>query len=575
MKKINKLFLIIAFVFAGYSCDLTDLDQLNNPNAVTAENADLDLYWNAIQTSFASWWAGNQWPMLQVTRIECMTWGSTYENAYTPGSFNGSWNGAYAGLVPDIDAMNAMATEKESWIHVGAGKILKGYILQMLVDKHGDIPYTEAWKGTENAQPNFDSQTAVYDVAAGLYDEAIADLNKTAIGAPGVDIYYGASAAKWIKLANTLKFRMALNKGDAGGIASALGAGVIQASSDDWTFTYGTNRSNPNSRHPWYSGAYEAWASSYTSNYFKWELMEEKGIPDPRLRYYYKRQDLDASDEDLFTLDCVVVGTEPLWYRDPYVNAYGVTTNWPFCLGSNAVEADPKNAKGYWGRDHGNDDGTPPDGQKRTARGIYPASGMYDDGNAATGVFGSGYGHTQRSGTTGGGGDGHQPMLMASHVYFMRAEAAQDGLSSENARDMLETAIRQSIDEVMSYSAGWGTVGDLNGDGVGAVPEARNINSYVNYVLNAYDAAGDSEAKLNIIVKEYRLACMGNGIEPYNSMRRTGHPTEMQPSMKAASAGTFPRLFPYPSDVTNLNANAPVRTGLGEKVFWDRAGSLN
>ena len=101
---------------------------------------------------------------------------------YTPGSFNGAWNGAYAGLVPDIDAMNLMATEKESWIHVGAGKILKGYVLQMLVDKHGDIPYTEAWQGTENAQPNFDSQTAVYDVAGGLYDEAIADLNKTAIG---------------------------------------------------------------------------------------------------------------------------------------------------------------------------------------------------------------------------------------------------------------------------------------------------------------------------------------------------------------------------------------------------------
>ena len=107
------------------------------------------------------------------------------------------------------------------------------------------------------------------------------------------------------------------------------------------------------------------------------------------------------------------------------------------------------------------------------------------------------------------------------------------------------------------------------------MPEDRNINSYVNYVLNAYDAASDSEAKLNIIVKEFRLACMGNGIEPFNSMRRTGHPLEMQSSMKAASAGTFPRLFPYPSDVTNLNANAPVRTGLGEKVFWDRAGALN
>jgi hypothetical protein len=200
---------------------------------------------------------------------------------------------------------------------------------------------------------------------------------------------------------------------------------------------------------------------------------------------------------------------------------------------------------------------------------------MYDDGNAATGVFGSGYGHTQRGGTTGGGGDGHMPMLMSSHVYFMRAEAAQDGLSSENARDMLEAGLRRSIEETMSYSAGWGTVGDLNGDGVGGIPEERSINNYVNYVLNAYDAAADSEAKLNIIVKEFRLASMGNGVEPYNAMRRTGHPTEMQSSMKAASAGTFPRLFPYPSDVTNLNANAPVRTDLGEKVFWDRAGVLN
>tara|TARA_B110000014_G_scaffold45177_1_gene29918 strand:- start:1476 stop:3203 length:1728 start_codon:yes stop_codon:yes gene_type:complete len=575
MKKTNKLFLIIAFVFAGYSCDITDLDQLNSPNAVTAENADLDLYWNAIQVGFSGWWSGNQTPMSQVARIECMTWGSTYENAYTPSSFNGSWNYAYSGLVPDIDAMILMASEKESWIHVAAGKTLKGYILQMLVDKHGDVPYTEAWKGTENPQPNFDGQQSVYDVAAGLYDEALADLGKTAIGAPGVDIYYGSSAAKWTTLVNTLKFRMALNKGDGAGISAALAAGVIDAMSEDWKFQYGTNRSNPDSRHPWYGGAYESYSGPYLSNYFMWEMHEEKGIIDPRVRYLYKRQDLDASNEDLFTLDCVVTGTEPLWYRDPYVNAYGVTTSWPFCLGSNLVEADAFNAKGYWGRDHGNDDGTPPDGQKRTARGIYPGAGMYDDGNAATGVFGSGYGHTQRGGTTGGGGDGHMPMLMSSHVYFMRAEAAQDGLSSENARDMLEAGLRRSIEETMSYSAGWGTVGDLNGDGVGGIPEDRSINNYVNYVLNAYDAAADSEAKLNIIVKEFRLASMGNGVEPYNAMRRTGHPTEMQSSMKAASAGTFPRLFPYPSDVTNLNANAPVRTDLGEKVFWDRAGVLN
>ena len=59
MKKLNKLYLIVAFMFVGYSCEITDLDQLNNPNAVTAENAGLDLYWNAVQTSFGGWWYGN------------------------------------------------------------------------------------------------------------------------------------------------------------------------------------------------------------------------------------------------------------------------------------------------------------------------------------------------------------------------------------------------------------------------------------------------------------------------------------------------------------------------------------
>ena len=58
-------------------------------------------------------------------------------------------------------------------------------------------------------------------------------------------------------------------------------------------------------------------------------------------------------------------------------------------------------------------------------------------------------------------------------------------------------------------------------------------------------------------------------------MRRTGHPTEMQGPMKTPDATGFSMLFPYPSDFSNLNANVFVRTDLGEKIFWDRAGALN
>ena len=260
MKKLNKLYLIVAFMFVGYSCEITDLDQLNNPNAVTAENAGLDLYWNAVQTSFGGWWYGNQTPMLQVARIACMTWGETYDNAYLSSSFNGSWNSVYSGLVPDIDAMIEAGAAAESWIHVGAGKILKGYALQMLVDKHGAIPYSEAWQGTSNLSPKVDDAQSVYAAIEGLYDEAIVDLNKTAIGTPGVDIFYGSDKSKWITLANTLKFRLALNEGNSGKIAAALSAGVIDEKSEDWVFQYGSNRQNPDSRHPWYGGAYESFA---------------------------------------------------------------------------------------------------------------------------------------------------------------------------------------------------------------------------------------------------------------------------------------------------------------------------
>ena len=34
---------------------------------------------------------------------------------------------------------------------------------------------------------------------------------------------------------------------------------------------------------------------------------------------------------------------------------------------------------GYWGRSHGNDEGTPPDNFKRAAVGVYPAGGRFDD----------------------------------------------------------------------------------------------------------------------------------------------------------------------------------------------------
>ena len=100
------------------------------------------------------------------------------------------------------------------------------------------------------------------------------------------------------------------------------------------------------------------------------------------------------------------------------------------------------------------------------------------------------------------------------------------------------------------------------------VPSADSITVYVNRVKSIYDAATTDDAKLNVIIKELRLASWGNGIEVYNAYRRTGKPDNFQPAL-APDPGSFIRSFFYPSDYVNFNKNGKQKTTTDVKVFWD------
>ena len=71
---------------------------------------------------------------------------------------------------------------------------------------------------------------------------------------------------------------------------------------------------------------------------------------------------------------------------------------------------------GYWGRDHGNDNGIPPDGFLRTLAGVYPAGGLLDDWNVL-------FNGPQPQDGAGNGGNGITPIILASGSDFMIAEA--------------------------------------------------------------------------------------------------------------------------------------------------------
>lgn len=542
MKYLNKYLIVtLAMFFFATSCnDILELEgNLTDPNGVSPELADFNLVLNNAMIEFSQFADEASDEAMPYARLTAMDGGNRYDNNDNSASFDFLWFQAYAEVLPDLDLVIEKAGTAFTQ-HSGIAKTIKAYTLMTLVDLFGDVPYTEANDGT-NFNPKLDSGEEVYAAAAGLIDEAIAELSA---GGPAIstDLFY-SSGDQWLKLANSLKLRYHLNTRLVGGSASTIneliaGGNLITDSADDWAFNYGSNRANPDSRHPYYSDGYEDGGPSwYLSNYYMWLFFGEKETEDPRLRYYFYRQDCSEDEEDSFTLDCLT---------KPYPSHWAA--GFPFCTASYDFGDPDGEYGGYWGRDHGDDAGIPPDDLKRTAWGVYPTGGKFDADNCT---------QVSNMGTDGLGGAGIQPLIMSSYVYFMRAEAALMMGTSDDARAMLELGVRQSIGKVMAFGA-------ADADPA-FVPTEDAVNSYVDEVLALYDAAPD---KLEVVMKEYLLALQGQGVEGFNNFRRTCMPSNMQPTLNS-DPGDYARSFWYPASSVSANSSISQKGGVTTTVFWD------
>lgn len=535
------------------SCNKKLDSLLTNPNLPTTTTADVDLYLNQVQLSFTGFYTGASDFGGQLTRQQ-EWYGPLYANAYSPNSFDGLWSNAYSSIIKNADALIPLAQMQKKYIQSGIARTLKAYVLGTLVDDFGDVPYTEADLGVANTNPKVDGGASIYTAVYTLLDSAVADFSKTGAGAkPTNDLFYNGSSANWIKAAKTLKLKFLMQTRLVDNSASAkiqallTENNLINTDVQDFTFKYATTISSPDSRHPHYGSNYTAGgqAGDFISNYFMWEVVAEKSggsvsTLDPRRRYYFYRQRINFADVNAQTASCSV---------QSYPAHYPAGT--PFCLVG----------QGYWGRDHGDNSGTPPDGNLRTTWGVYPAGGDFD-ANQGTSV-------TLSRGALGAGID---PIWLSSFTYFLEAEAALKlGITSQGSpRALLDKAIRASMAKVLSFPASVNL----------AVPTAYvppatgngSVDNYVSTVLTSYDNAATDDQRLNIIMKEYHIAAWGNGVEPYNNYRRTGKPDNMQPAVTTANPGIFMRSYFYPAVFVNRNLNAPAQKTPGvtaNKVFWD------
>jgi hypothetical protein len=100
-----------------------------------------------------------------------------YNYQVTQGDFDAMWANYYENVMENDSILIGQADAGGNKEYAGIARLMMAYTLQSLVDKWGDIPYTDALKGVRNLQPNFDHATDIYTTIFNLLDAAITDLN--------------------------------------------------------------------------------------------------------------------------------------------------------------------------------------------------------------------------------------------------------------------------------------------------------------------------------------------------------------------------------------------------------------
>ena len=151
-------------------------------------------------------------------------------------------------------------------------------------------------------------------------------------------------------------------------------------------------------------------------------------------------------------------------------------------------------------------------------------------------------------------------VMNSAEVYFLRAEAALAGLSTENAQDLYQKGITQSLDQYQVVAA--------------------DVKTYLG--STAALLAGTVEQKLEQIIVQKFLAIFYQSNEAYAEFRRTGYPKIWTGSDKGSTSGEIPRRLTYPLDEYSKNEASlkravtalPGGDAYMSRIWWDAKPGL-
>lgn len=199
-------------------------------------------------------------------------------------SFYGLYQGPLMNLETVIKSTTLSATEGPVVNQVAVAKILKAYFVWHATDRWGDLPLSEAFQGSGDFTPKYDTQADIYNALFTMLDEANAAI---VAGNISNDIIYNGDVQKWKRLGSTIHLLMALrlSKVDAtkGALEfnKALDQGIMASNTDNFVFKHLPDANNQG-----------YWYGQIENQNRKWWALSSllvnkmKPVNDPRLPVY-------------------------------------------------------------------------------------------------------------------------------------------------------------------------------------------------------------------------------------------------------------------------------------------------
>jgi Starch-binding associating with outer membrane len=254
MKKQILIVIHAILIFWLYGCKKSYFDINNNPNNATSATPDLVLP-NALVTTASPLVVGNQvnynifisaWMgYIGQSGSYAAAVGDVASYKQTTNFGNPNWLYDYHNL-EDYDYVEKSALSQNLYFYAGAAKIMKAYVFQHLVDAFNNVPYSQAFQGTNNITPSYDSAQSVYNAITTQIDTAIVLLSRAdAVGTAKSDVLFGGNNALWIQFANTLKLRILIRQSQVSSNASFIQSEIAKITSNSSGFLSSDAAVNP------------------------------------------------------------------------------------------------------------------------------------------------------------------------------------------------------------------------------------------------------------------------------------------------------------------------------------------